>query len=72
MLKAWKIWRRRVCKFVYICITGGKSYHFSAKILSKVVTFSSRNTNVYKFANFARPYNMADLALVKIDYHSSF
>ena len=53
---AWKIWRRKVCKFVYICITRGKIYHFSAKIVSKVVTFSSRNTNVYKFANFARPY----------------
>ena len=54
--QTWKIWPRKVCRFVYICITRGKSYHFSAKIVSKVVTFSSRNTNVYKFANFVTPY----------------
>ena len=33
-----------------------KLYQVGLDKLSKVVTFSSRNTNVYKFANFARPY----------------
>ena len=46
----------QICKFVYICITREKSYHFSAEIVAEVVTFSSRNTNIYKFANFARQY----------------
>ena len=34
--------------FVYICITHGKSYHFRANFAPKAVSFSVRNTNIYK------------------------
>ena len=33
-----------------------KKLPFSAEIVAKMVTFSSRNTNIYKFANFAMLY----------------
>ena len=57
--KTWKIWPRKVCKFVYIYIyiyIHLYSYHFCDNFSSKMVTSSSRNTNIYKFANFARLY----------------
>ena len=33
-----------------------KGYHVCDSFSSKMVTFSSRNTNIYKFANFTRLY----------------
>ena len=38
----------KFANFVYICITRGKSYHFRGNFSSKMVTFSARNTNIYK------------------------
>ena len=44
----------KFANFVYICITCGKSYHFLAKIAAKIVTFSARNTNIYKICKLRR------------------
>ena len=46
-----------LAKFANLCIfvlREEKVTIFSAEIVAKVVTFSSRNTNIYKCANFAR------------------
>ena len=54
MVKYGKYRPAKFVNFVYICITRVKSYHFCAKVAAKMVP--ARNTNTYKFANFAGLY----------------
>ena len=54
MVKYGKYSPAKFANFVYICITRGKSYHFRGNFSSKMVTFSARNTNVYKICKLCR------------------
>ena len=55
MVKYGKYGIAKFANFVYICITRGKSYHFRGNFSSKMVTFSARNTNIYKICKLRRP-----------------
>ena len=46
----------RSLQILYILgITRGKSYHLLAEIAAKMVTFSARDTNMYKICKLSKP-----------------